>query len=127
MTDEAGPAPPPPISGAPMEHPMGEQLRSAVSKILGPYVDQQTEGLSRIATLLSVALMILEPTSLPALTDPRKQDVAQDILRAAVVLIHAHLEEFLRTMARVLLPEADENCLNEIPLMVSVDGKRSSS
>ena len=115
MTDEEGAAPPPPIS-------IGEQLNSAIRRVIGPYIDQQTEGIDRIATLLSVTLMILQPTSLP-LTDRQKQDVAQEILRAAVVLIHAQLEEFLRTMARVLLPEADESCLNEIPL-VGLGGRK---
>lgn len=47
---------------------------------------------------------------------PAQSGATQDILRAAVVLIHAQLEEFLRTMARTLLPEGDEACLNEIPL-----------
>jgi len=39
-----------------------------------------------------------------------------DILRAAVVLVHATLEDFLRSMAATLLPFADEATLNTIPL-----------
>jgi hypothetical protein len=40
-----------------------------------------------------------------------------DILRAAVVLVHATLEELLRSMAATLLPFADEATLNTIPLV----------
>src|SRR4051794_30818350 len=37
-----------------------------------------------------------------------------DILRAAVVLVHATLEELLRSIAATLLPFADEATLNTI-------------
>lgn len=93
-----------------------ELLRSAIKKIIDPYMVQQGEGFERVARLLSLARRIHQPTSLSVLGDRSDQEAAQDILRAAVVLIHAHLEEFLRTMARVLLPEGNEACLNEIPL-----------
>lgn len=52
-------------------------------------------------------------------------DYADDILRAAVVLTHAYLEDFLRTLANHLLPEGNENALNDIPLAGSGDGARS--
>jgi hypothetical protein len=39
-----------------------------------------------------------------------------DILRAAVVLVHATLEDLLRSMAATLLPFADEATLNTVPL-----------
>jgi len=39
-----------------------------------------------------------------------------DILRAAVVLLHASLEDFLRTLSRVRLPAASEDVLNSIPI-----------
>ncbi len=40
-----------------------------------------------------------------------------DILRAAVVLVHATLEDYLRSTAATLLPFADESTLNTIPLV----------
>lgn len=40
-----------------------------------------------------------------------------DILRAAVVLVHATLEDFLRSIAAALLPFADEASLNAVPLV----------
>jgi hypothetical protein len=43
-------------------------------------------------------------------------DYTDDILRAVVVLTHAYLEDFVRTLASHLLPEAGETILKEIPL-----------
>lgn len=81
---------------------------------------------SRIFKLLLVAEEITKPNALPRLPAPLRPEVAsQDILRAAVVLIHAQLEEFLRSIARVLLPEADEACLNEIPL-AGIGGRKTT-
>jgi len=85
-----------------------EQLTFAVRQALGPYLDQQIEAFERVDRLVHVAEWLSESED--------HQNESQDILRAAVVLTHAQLEEFLRTMARVLLPEAQETCLNEIPL-----------
>src|SRR5204863_301692 len=42
---------------------------------------------------------------------------SDDILRAVVVLTHAYLEDFLRTIATRLLPVADEKTLNQVPLV----------
>ena len=40
-----------------------------------------------------------------------------DVLRSAVVFLHASFEQVLRELARQRLPLADENTLNEIPLL----------
>jgi hypothetical protein len=42
---------------------------------------------------------------------------SSDVLRAATVLLHATLEEFLRGLSRWKLPAASEEVLNEIPLV----------
>lgn len=97
----------------------GTESREAILQILrklNPF------DFMRIADLLIVAEQISKPGALPDLTDRRKETV-QDILRAAVVLIHAELEEYLRTIARALLPEGNESCLNEIPL-AGLGGRR---
>lgn len=90
-------------------------LENIVRKVLKPYLDRQKESFARVDELLSVAR---DMPSLPfALAGPHSQQaVAQDMLRAAVVLIHAYLEDFLRTIARALLPEASAECLDKIPL-----------
>jgi RiboL-PSP-HEPN len=89
-----------------------------LSKILDSYFDEQAKSYRRVNRLVDVARRIGTPATLLVLggRDPSDVDASQDILRAAVVLTHAHLEEFLRTIARLLLPVADENCLNEVPL-----------
>jgi hypothetical protein len=46
-------------------------------------------------------------------------DDSGDMLRAVVVLNHAYLEEFLRTLGRELLSNCDEAALNDIPLAKS--------
>ena len=43
-------------------------------------------------------------------------EYTDDILRAVVVLTHAYLEDFLRTLASRLLPDVGETSLNDIPL-----------
>jgi hypothetical protein len=45
------------------------------------------------------------------------RDRGSDILRAAVVLTHAYLEDFLRTLARNILPDASAEVLNGVPLV----------
>jgi hypothetical protein len=47
----------------------------------------------------------------------RKSAQVLDILRAAVVFLHAALEEALRSVARWKLPSADSAILDEIPLV----------
>ena len=39
-----------------------------------------------------------------------------DVLRAAVVVLHATLEDFVRTISHALLPMQDEGILNKVPL-----------
>jgi hypothetical protein len=45
------------------------------------------------------------------------RNAASDILRAAVVLQHAYLEDFLRTLVATLLPLGAESSLNGTPLV----------
>jgi hypothetical protein len=51
--------------------------------------------------------------------DLKEREGGEDILLAAVVLIHASLEDFLRTLASELLPAGDESSLKDIPLATS--------
>lgn len=86
-------------------------------KDLEPYTARLTEGLERVNKLLLTASHLTNPPSLAAgQMDELTREAAQDILRAAVVLMHAYLEDFLRTIALALLPSGDENCLSDIPL-----------
>jgi hypothetical protein len=67
---------------------------------IGPYIG---ESLDRV-----IGLLTQEATGEAGAYD--------DVVRAAVVLTHAYLEDFLRTMARTLLPVASEGVLDDIPL-----------
>jgi hypothetical protein len=90
-------------------------LKKTIRKVLKPYLDHQRESFERVDELISVAMAM--PTLPSEVASPRSQQaVEQDMLRAAVVLIHAYLEDFLRTIARELLPEASVECLDKIPL-----------
>jgi hypothetical protein len=44
-------------------------------------------------------------------------DEVDDVLRAALVFTHATLEDFLRTLATIRLPNAEPSVLNRIPLV----------
>jgi hypothetical protein len=71
---------------------------------MGPYLDNLQQSLERIQKLVVASTAM-------------SSDVGADALRASVVLLHASLEDFLRTMAQSLLPQSNESCLNEIPLV----------
>lgn len=47
----------------------------------------------------------------------RRPKLASDVLRSAVVLLHAAFEEFLRELARQGLTHGTEEALNDIPLL----------
>jgi hypothetical protein len=70
---------------------------------VGPYLDGLEESLLRISDLVKASSGL-------------QGGAGQDVLRAAVVLTHAYLEDFLRTIAATILPTCDEKCLNDIPL-----------
>lgn len=46
----------------------------------------------------------------------KEEHITSDLLRLAVVFLHATLEEVLRSLARDLLPYSDEKTLDKIPL-----------
>jgi RiboL-PSP-HEPN len=102
-----------------------EQLREFVTKHMGPYLALQQESVQRVIRLLSFAMFLeAQLSSHPAATktpvnrDLQLQaDAVQEMIRAAVVLTHAYLEDYLRTVAEALLPESDEETLNAIPLV----------
>jgi hypothetical protein len=85
-------------------------LQKRISGTISPYVEHMAENFNRVSDLIRAA---------HGLTDKSQ---AQDLLRAAVVLNHAYLEDLLRTLAGQLLPEAGEAALNDIPLAGSGAG-----
>jgi hypothetical protein len=93
-----------------------KKIQDAVEVGLAPYLNRLNESFERVTELLSAAEHTSRPTFRSVEFDRSRQAAADDILRAAVVLTHAYLEDFLRTIASVLLPAANESCLDGIPL-----------
>ena len=91
--------------------PLLQQFVSLVKETLGPYFSRISENAKRSTALLG---------SISTLEDQAQQE----ILRALIVLTHAHLEDFLRTLAIAFLPSAGEKFLNDVPLVdVSATGR----
>lgn len=86
---------------------------TALLKDLEPWLSRMRESTQRAEGLVKLASDV---GAFGEAGYPKAEEKADDILRAAVVLIHAYLEDFLRTMAGRLLPSADENRLNDIAL-----------
>jgi RiboL-PSP-HEPN len=82
---------------------------------LRPYLNRISENIDRAVRLLQLFEHLCEIEA----------EGRQDILRAAVVFIHAYLEDFLRTLASELLPAVDGNSLQDIPLAGSGSFGRS--
>jgi hypothetical protein len=86
-----------------LEKLMESHLAKASEVHFAPYVKQISQGLQRGMKLVSAA----------GNTD---NETSEEILRAVVVLNHAYLGDFLRSVALCLLPIAGEETLNKIPL-----------
>jgi hypothetical protein len=117
------------LEGLKIDSTSKERLQALVEKLLKPYLVQTSESVRRTLELHMFALD-LEVYGTMAdrgdLDDVKSREwmgrsrirtqMVPDILRAEVVLMHAYLEDFLRTVAAALLPESDESGLNSIPL-----------
>ena len=100
MTEEMTPE-----QGAEWVKKLMESYLTWASKVhFQPYVKQISEGLRRGLKLVEAA----------GETD---KETSEEILRAVVVLNHAYLEDFLRSVALWLLPIANEDALNDVPLV----------
>lgn len=82
---------------------MESYLKRASEVHFKPFVQLIGESMARAFKLIEAARQADKETS-------------QEILRAVVVLNHAYLEDFLRSVALWLLPLASEETLNKIPL-----------
>jgi hypothetical protein len=93
-----------PEQAAEWVHKLMETYLTRASEVhFKPYVKMIVEGLQRGMNLVSQA-------------GKGDKETAAEILRAVVVLNHAYLEDFLRNVARWLMPIAGEDALNKIPL-----------
>ncbi len=88
----------------------------------GPYSDEDAateiagNQLIRFYTVSIVRIQALMNHS-RALCAEEEEHLASDVLRAAVVLLHATIEDFLRSMEALLLPYCDAKALENVPLV----------
>ncbi len=90
-------------------------LKQEIAGIIKAQMGRALANLGRVKRLLVLAhqlqwLMTTAPTEVGG---------REDVLRAAVILIHATLEDFLRTVGATYLPHATEEVLNGIALVGS--------
>jgi RiboL-PSP-HEPN len=86
-----------------------KRFLAALDADMRPYLRDRKELLSRLQRLVNLA------KSVP---DELQRD---DILRSVVVLTHAYLEDFLRTLTRHFIPVTTKGALNEVPLAGTKD------
>ena len=87
------------------------RIKPEVRELLRPSIQRLAQNLGRADNLVQVY------NDLFGKKKGRKSVHAADVLRTAVVFIHASLEDFLRSLAAAHLPRASESALNDIPLM----------
>jgi hypothetical protein len=85
--------------------------REQVEDVIALHVMRAKENIHRVTNLVTLWLSLKRSTEFSSNT------AVDEILRASVVFTHATLEDFLRTLAAKLLPEAGEQILNQIPLI----------
>jgi hypothetical protein len=102
-------------------------LHSDLEDSLLEYLSHVVDAMKRASGLISLAQAIEDNPSMlagvPTGTLPPMEGILpetyapqNDILRAVVVLTHAYLEEFLRTLGRALMPLGSKEVLDDIPL-----------
>jgi hypothetical protein len=90
--------------------PAKEELTYFIQKLL----ERITINLGRVQALITLADHYPDPPEELAIH-------TQDILRAAVVFLHATLEDFLRYIGETYLPATGEEVLNRVPLLGTQD------
>ncbi|MGI9172510.1 MAG: HEPN domain-containing protein [Chthoniobacterales bacterium] len=77
-----------------------KRIAAESTATLAPYLRRNVENFYRVGSLVGASA----------------RHGNEDLLRAAVVFLHATLEDCLRSIAAAFLPNADETVLNRIPL-----------
>ena len=90
-----------------------------VTKASPSQIDRLPDNIARAHNLVSVY------QALAGAKPGRRSVGVTDVLRSAVVLLHASLEDSLRSLARAYLPHAPPDVINSIPLKRSGGSSRA--
>jgi hypothetical protein len=85
---------------------------------LEPHIERLAQNLTRASNLVQIYNYV------GGKGKGRKSVHKADLLRAAVVFIHASLEDFLRSLSAIYLPQADSKVLDDVPLKGITDAGR---
>jgi hypothetical protein len=99
-----------------------EEFERVATETVDPYYQDITESFQRAYRLGRHAATLVRAGNPNARAFRR---VSDDIFRSVVVLTHAHLEDFLRTMGKAFLPQSDHRTLNDVLLVGSSDSGRA--
>jgi RiboL-PSP-HEPN len=88
------------------------QLASTATATVHPFIPRLARNIRRVHVLLRLHDEIKSDAS-------GRFESPDDLLRAAVVFLHASLEEVLRSLAEKFLPDSSEKVLSGIPLKIS--------
>jgi hypothetical protein len=92
------------------------QLQEELRALMAPRVELLLSRFNRSMVRVQRLVMLLTRTDIDGA-------VAGDIGRAAVVFLHAALEDFMRTIVGLYLPLAEQSVLDGIPLAGNEDGR----
>ena len=95
-----------PIGGGLTGPKRAKSQQAALEGVLQPYLNRLKESAQRAVSLVELSLKVQSAGGRPF--------EVEDLLRAAVVLSHAHLDDLLRTLAIELLPEGSEDSMKDI-------------
>ena len=96
-----------------------DPLKDELTRYIAGHLDRITINLVRVGILVAAADEVYP-------TDGKEVAVyKQDIIRSAVVFLHATLEDFLRYIGSMYLPTSREDVLNRVPIVGSPDVLRA--
>ena len=104
-----------------------ESIKRILDEVFVPYYGRALENLDRVASLIKIGLRTPEQKALIKVlgsAEGEKEVVGyDDVLRSAVVLMHAALEDVLRTMARGTLLLASPEVLEKTKISLKGLGR----
>lgn len=92
-----------------------DEIRQHVVEATKPYISRLNVNIARLGRLLQLAKDLGE-----------SHEVHDDLIRSAVVFLHATVEDLLRTVAEIRLPLRPPGCLEQIPWL-NTDGALKAS